>query len=68
MTPALSYCTAKAFRQGIMPLVEMRPALELKAANDGLPVMRLRRVGGTDPGRGFHGAEAPALKVPSFCR
>lgn len=69
MTPALSYCTARAFRGGVMPLVEMRPSVDLRAANDCLPVFRLHSVGSADPSRlPHHVAEARDLKVPSFRR
>jgi hypothetical protein len=49
MTPVLSYCTAKAFRRSLLPLVELQPGRDLEAANDPLPVARLRCVAGSDP-------------------
>jgi len=69
MTPALSYCTAKMFRRGVMPLVEMQPTFDLRADNDRLPVFRLRSVSSADPSRHlYHGDEARNLKAPSFRR
>jgi hypothetical protein len=69
MTPALSYCTARAFRRGIMPLVEMQPIVDLRADNDRLPDFRLRSVSSADPSRLLHhAADARDLKVPSFRR
>ena len=69
MTPALSYCTAKMFRRGVMPLVEMQPTFDLRADNDRLPVFRLRSVSSADPSRHlYNAAQARDLKVPSFRR
>jgi hypothetical protein len=52
-----------------MPLVEMRPSVDLRAANDCLPVFRLHSVGSADPSRlPHHVADARDLKVPSFRR
>jgi hypothetical protein len=69
MTPALSYCTAKAFRRSVLPLVELRPGRDLEAANDPFPIARLRCVAGSDPRLPFPGIADPlGRKPPSYRR
>jgi hypothetical protein len=41
MTPILSYCTARPFKRGFLPLVEMKAGLSpARADNDRIPCAR----------------------------